>query len=274
MKQILVPTDFSKCAHDALEYALELAKASGAGLHLLHVVYPNEGLDNNVYNILMDPYLDARKHNLDNLVEKVRKNPAHAAIPIQSEVTIGFPATTASEYVENHQIDLVVMGTTGATGLQGYIFGSTTGNLASKLNVPLLAIPPGTKFGTIERMAFATDFNLDLSDKTMDVLNGLLRIFKAQLNVVHIFDQPDDKLSKRQEDHLSRKLGDIQHDFRYIHNMDVAQALNDYLEATESGGLVVVAHKHGFWSQLFGYSVSRNMVQHAHLPILVLHDRL
>ena len=57
IKHILVPTDFSKCASNAMNFALEIAARTGASVKVLHVLYPNEGVDNNVYSaIWIDEY--------------------------------------------------------------------------------------------------------------------------------------------------------------------------------------------------------------------------
>ena len=61
MKTILVPTDFSKSANNAMRYALKIAERAGFSITVLYVVYPNEGVDNNLYDaFFVDNYVQER----------------------------------------------------------------------------------------------------------------------------------------------------------------------------------------------------------------------
>ncbi|MFN0015732.1 MAG: universal stress protein, partial [Saprospiraceae bacterium] len=74
MKSIFVPIDFSKCADNALQFALRLAGSTGAEVTVLHVIFPNEGVDNNVYNVFWtDEYLTERTKNLSAWVNKSQR---------------------------------------------------------------------------------------------------------------------------------------------------------------------------------------------------------
>mgnify|MGYP000299412573 CR=1 FL=1 len=70
MKTILVPTDFSKCAANAFRYALEMASRTDASILLLHVVFPNEGVENNVYSAFwIDEYFKQRDQFVIKLID-------------------------------------------------------------------------------------------------------------------------------------------------------------------------------------------------------------
>ncbi len=273
MKNILVPTDFSKCANNALTYAFEIAKRTGGSLHLLHIVYPSEGVDNNAYQAFwIDNYLETRRKEMDRTVKQFYKNEAFRDIPVRTEVRIGFPATTTEDYAEEIHADLVVMGTTGATGLRGAILGSTTGTLISKTKRPVLAVPTKSSYRTSAQLAFATDFKMKLSQKSLDVLDEVVKVHHAKLKIVHILDKPGERPDKDAEARVSQKLNGIQHDFHYIHDADVPQAINDYIEATDTNALVTIAHEHSMWHKIFYESTSKTLAQHVHIPMLVLHD--
>ena len=75
MKTILVPTDFSKCANNAMMYALEVAKRIEAKVVALYVVYPSEGVDNNMYDAFMiDDYVDQRKKAMVSWVKRFKRS--------------------------------------------------------------------------------------------------------------------------------------------------------------------------------------------------------
>lgn len=273
MKNILVPTDFSKCANNALTYAFEIARHTGATVHLLHVVYPTEGVDNNIYNsIWMDGYLETRRRELDKVLARYRKNLVFKDVAVQSSVELGFPATTTDDYAEQVKADLIVMGTTGATGLRGAFLGSTAGAVISKTKRPVWVVPPKGAYHTTATIAMASDFKMSLGEASRAVLGEIVRLHHAKLKVVHILDKPGEKVDKSKEASMSHNLGDIPHDFHYIHDSDVPQAVNDYIEAIAADALVTVAHEHGLWHRLFYESVSKALVYRARVPMLVLHD--
>ena len=98
MKSILVPTDFSKCASNAMKYALDIAQATGAGISVLHVIFPNEGVDNNIYNAFWtDEYLAERAKGLDEWVARLKRKVNLPKVPVKSECVVGFPVASICE---------------------------------------------------------------------------------------------------------------------------------------------------------------------------------
>lgn len=273
MKNILVPTDFSACANNALNYALEIALQTNATLHLLHVVYPTEGVDNNVYNSLwFDDYLDARRKSLDELVARLLSNERLKGISVKTQVEIGYPASTSVTYADDIHADLIVMGTNGSTGIAAFL-GSTSATLISKTRRPILTVPPGVSFRGDSKLALATDFKLNLSSSSLSTLKAIVELHQSKLQILHILSTAGEKVDKSKEQIVSEKLHEIPHDFHYLHDADVPQAVSDYLEATETNILVTISHEHGFWHKLLYESVSKTLAQHTKTPALVLHDR-
>lgn len=273
MKKILVPIDFSKCSTNALQFAFEIAARTGAGLHLLHVVYPSEGVDSNVYQaIWIDKYLEERRQSLLKLGKRMQWRGDFRQVPVKAEVAIGFPATISDETAEQIHADLIVMGTTGATGLRGAVLGSTASTLVARTRRPVLVVPPKASFKSESRWAFATDFRLNLDKKSLSVLESVVAAMQANLSVLHILTQPGAAPNREQEAAFSKKLGDLPKGFHYLHDSDVSQAVNDFVESTATAGLVAVAHEHGLWHRMFYESNAKLLAQQVLVPVLVLHD--
>jgi nucleotide-binding universal stress UspA family protein len=120
MKTILVPTDFSKCANNAMIYALEVAKRLEARVVALYVVLPNEGVDNSMYDAFMiDDYLLQRKKAMKVWVRKFTKNGQAGSVQVETDCRVGFPVSTVVHVADELDADMIVMGTTGAAGLKG-----------------------------------------------------------------------------------------------------------------------------------------------------------
>ncbi|MEY3194933.1 MAG: hypothetical protein RIQ78_1030 [Bacteroidota bacterium] len=272
MKTILVPTDFSKCANNAMTYALEVAKRIEATVVALYVVYPSEGVDNNMYDAFMiDDYLEQRKKAMENWIKKFKRSDHLKNIEIRTQCQVGFPISVIGHIAAELNADLVVMGTTGAAGLKGVLLGSTSGGVISSCHRPVLVIPKNATFRNYARFVLATDFNMKLDKRSMGMLKSLLNIEHAGLEVVHVIEEADEKPKKEQEAQISQRLEDIPHLFHYIHDKNVPRAVGNFLESIEASGLVTISHEHSLMHKLFFRSVSRTLAHHTSVPMLVLH---
>jgi nucleotide-binding universal stress UspA family protein len=272
MKTILVPTDFSKCATNAFRYALEIASRTGAEVVALHVVYPNEGVDNNVYSAFwIDEYYKQRENDLRVWVRRQTRREEFRKVAVRSHCTVGFPVGAVNNAVEKDKADLVVMGTTGATGLRGIFLGSVASGVIARTKVPVFVIPQKATFKEKIKAVFATDFRPIKSARTVQILHELPQLQKGELHVVHILDKPG-LPDKAHEAALGEKLGNIKHDFHYLHDRNVVQAVVNFLESTDANLLVAVAHEHSMLHRLFFDSVTRKLAQRVQIPTLALHD--
>jgi nucleotide-binding universal stress UspA family protein len=274
MHTILVPTDFSKCANNAMMYALELAQRMGASVRALYVVYPNEGVDNNVYDaFFIDDYIQQRLRAMKVWAKKFTRSPHLRDVDVQCQCLVGLPVSTICEAATTHHASLIVMGTTGASGLRDVLLGSIAGGVVAHSKKPVFVIPPKASFRNNARFALATDFKMPLSRESLQVLREILHLQHTGLNIVHVLAENAKQPSQKQEDALSEKLGTIPHNFHYLHSENIPQAIHNFLEATDANGLVAVAHEHSLFRSLFAKSMSRTLAHHTNVPLLVLHDK-
>ncbi|MBK9335926.1 MAG: universal stress protein [Lewinellaceae bacterium] len=273
MKSILVPTDFSKCAGNALKGALAMALHTGAEVTVLHVIFPNEGVDNNVYNVFWsDEYMTERTKGLNNWVKKFHRQPEFRNVSVKMDCRIGFPVPAICDTADEIHADLIVMGTTGATGLRGAFLGSTAAGVLSKTQRPLLSVPKQADINLAGNAVLATDFRFKPGVPSLAVLHEMLADTKGKLHVVHILDKPGTDRDAAREKSISEKLNKIPHDFHYLHDRDTAQAVSNFIESVDAGLLVAVAHEHSMLHRLFFDSITRRFAHRLHVPMLTLHD--
>lgn len=272
MKTILVPTDFSKCANNAMMYALEIANRLEARIVALYVVYPNEGVDNNMYDAFMiEDYLDQRKKAMKAWAKRFKRSDHVKDVPVETDCRIGFPVTTIVHAAGELNADMIVMGTTGGAGLKGVLLGSTAGGVLISSNRPVLVVPKHAAFRNYARFVLATDFKMKLDNRSRNALRALLNIEHAGLEVVHVIEKPEGKSNKENEAAISQKLEDIPHLFHYLHDKNVPRAIGHFLESIDATALVTVAHEHNLLHKLFFKSISRSLAHHTKVPMLVLH---
>jgi nucleotide-binding universal stress UspA family protein len=143
VRRILVPVDFSEAAETAVRHATEIAQTYGAEVHLLHVV--EEVVYPSAYGI--EPALFPG----DEVVARVEKTLGEMARTdvgyehVQVSATIGYAPMTILDYVQENQIDLVVIATHGRAGLDRMLLGSVAERVIRQSPVPVFVVKPDRK---------------------------------------------------------------------------------------------------------------------------------
>jgi len=134
--QILIPTDGSEGTRGAVEHVIDLATTYEAALHTIYVIDTNVGVDSSVPGTL-----DALEEVGENAIDEVIRQAEAAGVnTIEGVVAQGPPHQAILDYVEEHDIDLVVMGTHGRTGLDRYLLGSVTEKVVRLSDAPVLTV--------------------------------------------------------------------------------------------------------------------------------------
>jgi nucleotide-binding universal stress UspA family protein len=139
-ERILVPTDGSEGTRGALEHAIDLATTYDAALHTVYVVDTHVGIDSSIPGTL-DALEEAGENAIDEVIQQAE---AAGVNTIEGVVAQGAPHRAILDYVDKQDIDLVVMGTHGRTGLERYLLGSVTEKVIRLSDAPVLTVrmPP------------------------------------------------------------------------------------------------------------------------------------
>jgi nucleotide-binding universal stress UspA family protein len=144
LKSILVPTDFSDASAGPMKYALALAEAFGARLHILHVLdnalaaWEAEGLIEPPADYFRTIEESARKRMSQVLTESQK-----AAFKVHIELRTGSPYAEIVQYADEQHIDLIVMGTHGRGGVAHMLLGSVAEKVVRKAPCPVLTVRAG-----------------------------------------------------------------------------------------------------------------------------------
>src|SRR5580692_6163642 len=118
MKQILVATDFSNSAANAMEYAMSLAKVLDTEVCAIHAIHPTEGINNNTYNALyIEDYYNNKRQALREWAAQFTARDEFKNIPVTTLCNVGFLKNVIGQYLEENRVELVVMGITGSTNI-------------------------------------------------------------------------------------------------------------------------------------------------------------
>lgn len=280
MKNILIPTDFSDNAYRAIVYATSLYKNEVCTIHLLHTytpaIYQSEYLLHSPGQLgLGDIYKTESETRLDELKEKLisnYENPnhqfvAHSAFSILMEAI--------DELVESKGIDLIVMGTQGATGAKEIFLGSSTVHTIKRAKCPVLAVPFNFEYENPGKILFPTDYEIDYKTMLIKELLFISKMHNSIIDVMHVrSDYELDTERKKNKDKLDQLLQGTQHHFHELPDQGIIEAINTFQPKRNSNLLVMVKNKHSFLENLFLKPVINQIGFHTTIPFLVLPHNL
>lgn len=276
MKKILIPTDFSENAYGAMSYAVQLFAEEECTFFLLHsytpAIYQSEYLLHSPGQVgLGDIYRidseDGLNHFRDRIISEY-KNPKHQ-VEIRSAFSVLMEAI--DDLVEEENIDLIFMGTQGATGAKEILLGSNTVHAIKRAKRPILAIPFHFEYEAPRRILFPTDYEIDYSTDFLADVFRIADLHDASIDVLHIKNNYDfDDTLKRNKKELENLLKDKKHHFHEVPDQGIIEAINDAQMKYDINFLVMVKNKHSFWENLFSKPVINQIGFHTNIPFLVL----
>ncbi len=290
IRRILVPVDFSEHSVNACQFALGLANKLKAEIKLLYsyfnpLISSEPYLENNAMafhleNIIGDLSKEARNQMSElkkNLVRDAQ-NKGFTQVKVTSSLDRGIPENVILQHIEKYDPGVVVMGTKGRSENRLDYLGSVTKSVIQKSTVPVLAIPEKSIFSGfdyINRAVYATNFD-DSDFNSLRKLMTLVRPFEIKIFCVHITEGEDDTMNQVKmnnlKDHLLKEYPDFEIFCHIIRHEDVVEGIEDYIEKQEIDLLAVTTHKRGVIERLFNPSITRKMLFHTHIPLLVFHS--
>lgn len=274
MKKILVPTDRSDNANHALNYALNLFKEEEIEFVLF------QSFDIPVYTADMPVPINVVgteeiERILQEDIKKLEEDNSESKFTFSTRVEQGSLSLNIEGLVEEMGIDLVVMGTKGASGLAAAVIGSNTADVIQAATCPVLAVPESADVSALpNQILFATD-NKGLS--SADVISPLVHISKkigSHIHLMNVLDEGkmtsvDEAVAGLNLDHL---LEEVEHTFHFENSNDKAHAIEEYLNEHNIDMLAVIPRKNNFFDAIFHRSVTRKLTLHTKVPLLAMHD--
>jgi len=272
-KHILLPTDFSDNAWSAIVYALKLFNDETCTFYLLHSTHMRASSMINITSKLQEIMNAKAVDDLSQLKEEAimaDSNSNHDFEVIMSTEDLNDAIERA---VIKNNIDLVVMGTKGATGAKEFFFGSNTARAIKGIrSCAVLAVPDEFDFVSPKELAFATDFNRFYDEKEIKPLKDMADLFNSKIRIVHINEE--EKLNDIQEFNFKSLKGflqDYDHSFHWMPDYAKKQtALSDFVEELGIHVLAMVNYRHSFIEAIINEPVIKKIGYHPVVPFLVI----
>ncbi len=276
MKTLLVPTDFSLSASNALYFALALANKMDAGVMLTHAYELPVAMAEIPYNIWQEEQLNKRKEVEQQLRTECER--IAGSVKLEYKAIEGPAVDAVSEFSENNAFEYIVMGTNGAGKHTAGLFGSTASKVIERANTPVIVVPENFYFRhEIRKIVYATDYHI--SD--IAAINKVLKMataFNANLTLLHIATT---KLSADDEHELMwsfmervrMRTGYSNLSFEVLVSDNAGDKLEEYIDNGKADMMVMSTHHRNFFGRLFGKSNTRKVALETSVPLLVFHHK-
>ena len=277
-KRILVPTDFSKNALNAVRYALDLYAKLNCEFYFLNVFR----LDSYTTDSLLIPEAGSAEYEtaklkseeafvkLLDILKLHQDNPKHSYHTISS---FNFLSEALKKTISEKDIDLVVMGTQGASGTSGVIFASNTVNTMEKITeCPVLAVPEHLRFSVPKELVFPTNYKSTFKRKELSYLIEIAKMHSASICILHVSKKPE--LTKEQENNkqlLDDILESVAHSFHTLSEKNVAKGITTFVSSRDSDMIAFINRKHFFFGNVFSKPLVKEIGYDATVPVLALH---
>jgi nucleotide-binding universal stress UspA family protein len=271
-KNILLPTDFSDNAWCAAVYALKLYEREECNFYFLHSTKMKASAMSNLSNKLLKIMADQAKEELLELKNMATTANANANHQFDIILSVDAMDDAIERAVNKHNIDLIVMGTKGATGAKEIFLGSNTVKIIKQIkSCPILLIPHEYDFEEPKQIAFPTDFNRFYGEELLP-LKRLADLYNSKIRVVHINEE--DNLSHIQDYNLAMLktyLENYPHTFHWMPDYTKkANAIIDFIEELNINILVMINYKHSFIESIINEPVIKKIGFHAPVPFFVI----
>ncbi len=273
VKNILVPVDFSDCSKNALRIAIDIAKRSGAKIHMLnaihiHSTHPDVSGGGLISALISDYESQVKKSFEDLESDLIELND----VPHEADRFISFFVDAIYSETKNKNIDLVVMGTREAHSNIEQFLGSNSTDVIRNSEVPVLVIPENTPSFNPKKLGFASDFESLMNFNNLEILKWLIAIYQTEIMIFHVAKDPDEisLQTQKQMEELHKRFLNQKSSIRTIEAESVLKGIKKFSETHELDVLSVVPKERSFFERLFHQSITKAVALNPGLPILTI----
>lgn len=280
-KRILLLTDFSKNALNAIHYALELYSDRKCSFYFLNT-YQLDG-----FSLHVSPYqsetgqrsyeIEKRKseEQFEKLMQTLRlhsDNPKHTYVTI---VTNDSLLEGVKDVIAKNDIDIIIMGNKGVTSSRTVVFGMNTINVMEEVMAcPVLAIPEDVRFTPPKEIVFPTDYKESFKRRELKYLINIAQLHNSSIQVLHIKESKKlNKIQQGNKEFLEILFKEVAHSFHELEDIAVHTGINAFIDMRDSDMVAFINRNHSFFGRMFSKRLVKELGYHSKVPVLVLKDR-
>lgn len=270
MKRILVPTDFSEYAENALKTAALIAKKNNSELFILHLLeLPNQMNDAiSAGNSIPEVMLFIKKAN--EVLQKMREQPYLNGIPVYASVQLEKPFNGILSFNKKNDIDLIVMGSHGTSGIEEILIGSNAEKVVRLSEIPVLVVKKEIDELKFSNFVFASDF----SEETKEPFKKMIQfaeIFNANLSLVMISTPNSFKTTLDAEQTMNRYVENYNiknYSLHIFNDTNIENGITNFSKKIDADLIGLCTHGRTGLNLFFNGSISEDLVNHSTKPLI------
>lgn len=278
MRKIIIPTDFSENAFNALKYAAELFKHEKNEFFLLHayadeVFNSGEDITRKFLEEQKGKVKDRVNKELDKLKTRIEEVFPDLEHTYQTISAFGLLIDEVNDLAERENADMIITSTRGVTNDRKLTFGSNTLQIIKYVQCPVLSIPENFEYRDLKRILFPSNFMLPYQPRELKIVGSLARAFSAEVELLYVSQFPQQTL--RQDNNKQAILGELYEvkvEYRHEKMNDKIEAIEKLILEKEIDLLVLVNSRHSYLENLLYTSTIDKIGFNPKIPFLVLQN--
>lgn len=271
MKRILIPTDFSKYADQAIQVGAQIAKKNNCEIVLIHMLELPGQMNDAITGETSIPEVMLFKRKAVEMLKSIKDRPYLQGISVTEVVRLDGAFHGISSYSNKNDIDLIVMGSHGTAGIEEILVGSNTEKVVRLSNIPVLVIKKELQDFDVKNIVFASDFSEEIKKPFQNFLK-FAKFFNAKINLVMICTPNSFKSTLVAE----KIMKDFASEFEIpgpitmnIYNdTNIEKGIINYSNANEADLIGICTHGRTALTHFFNGSISEDLVNHVSRPVI------
>ncbi len=271
IKRILIPIDFSEQALNASKVAAKIAKQTNSEIFLLHMIeIPSGIVDMGSNNNASTPAALLFMEKIHDKFDEFKALPFFEGVKINEEVRFHKAFSGILSYKKELNIDLIVMGSHGVTGLQGMLIGSNTEKVVRNSSVPVLVVKKPIDNFTIDNITYASDFSDDTKHSFQRVVD-FANTFNATLHLLYIntpknFEATNDSKKRMKQFIANFSLGN--HTLNIYNDHSIEKGILCFSKDANTDLIAIHTHGSSGLLNFFTNHISEDLVNNALRPVV------
>lgn len=272
MKKILVTTDFSQAATNAVYYAVDMALSINAELLLLHVVQTPISFSDMPLAMGLEDIMRNAEKDMQQLKEQLLLRTG-GKINIEAEVGLGSFFEELENICERVIPYAVVMGSKGKTITEHLMYGTHAVYTVKHLAWPVITVPPEAGFAAVKKIGLASDLTKVAETTPFAEIKNLVHDFNAELHILNTGKKEVFAADIVFESGLMQEMTmALKPVFHFIDNENTDEGIMDFAEKNKIDLLIVMPRRHNLLERIFYKSHTRQLVLHSHVPVMSMHQ--
>tara|TARA_R110000765_G_scaffold16474_3_gene46281 strand:- start:6152 stop:7003 length:852 start_codon:yes stop_codon:yes gene_type:complete len=281
LKKILIPTDFSKNSKNSIRYAVDLFKENPCQFFILYINIEGSNItEKPVYefgtNVLVEIEPKAISHKLKDLekfIASLSSKKEHHHFTTMREQ--GYFLTTIRKHIQEKEIDLIIMGTRGASELKEFFIGTRSGDVITKVECDVLVVPDKAKFKNFKQVVIPIDFEVDFDDSILRKIANNLNSEKAQIKLLYVTksQMPLFEEIELQQKQLVQRLSEKLPNpisFHRVVSKQIEDGIQIFAESMNADLIIMISKDYGLIQRSFLDTTVEEVSFNTSIPLLSL----